>query len=147
MYSRDVFIIQPEWFIYPSNLKSVSQHVRASSFPRWATFLLSLPVWTQLPVGTQIHSSFFPFLFPSTPNYHVPAPTLNLSFNPPLSVADFWTFTPVFFPFSSYCPTLLSSSAHDNSFIPHSADFCKHLSYSQQRRLPLNHWTLLYFNN
>lgn len=26
----------------------------------------------------------FPFLFPSTPNHHVPAPTLNLSSNPPL---------------------------------------------------------------
>lgn len=51
VYLRDIFIIQPECFIYPSRLKSVSQHVRASSFPRWATFLLSL--WTQLAVWTQ----------------------------------------------------------------------------------------------
>lgn len=29
----------------------------------------------------------YPFLFPSTPNHHVPVPTLNLSFSPPLSVA------------------------------------------------------------
>ena len=36
----------------------------------------------------------FPFLFPSTPNHHVPAPTLNLSSNPPLSVAASLKFTP-----------------------------------------------------
>lgn len=40
----------------------------------------------------------FPFLFPSTPNHHVPVPTLNLSFNPPLSVAGSLTFNPFSLP-------------------------------------------------
>lgn len=39
-------------------LNSVSQNVRASSFPPWATFLLSH--WTQLVVWTQIHRYVFP---------------------------------------------------------------------------------------
>lgn len=36
----------------------------------------------------------FPFLLTSAPNPHVPIPTLNLSFNPPLSVAGSLMFTP-----------------------------------------------------
>lgn len=75
----------------------------------------------------------FPFLFPSTPNHHVPAPTLNLSSNPPLFCGSLPKVhpppppPPSFPPLSFLCPTLLPGSAHDNSFIPHSIFFGKDL--------------------
>lgn len=91
----------------------------------------------------------FPFLFPSTPNHHVPAPTLNLSSNPPLSVAASLKFTPyptsssLLPPLSFLCPTLLPGSAHDNSFIPHSAHFWQR----SERALPLTSATPLVFQD
>lgn len=53
---------------------------------------LSLSTACSLNCRSTVLSS--PFLFPSTPNHHVPVPTLNLSFNPPLSVAGSLRFTP-----------------------------------------------------
>lgn len=91
----------------------------------------------------------FPFLFPSTPNHHVPAPTLNLSSNPPLFCGSLPKVhpppppPPSFPPLSFLCPTLLPGSAHDNSFIPHSA----HFWHRSERALPLNSATLLVFQD
>lgn len=87
LYLLDIFILQLKCFIYPS---------RASSFPCRATFLLSLSLSLNTACSLNSRSTVlsFPFLFPSTPNHHVPVPALNLSFNPPLSVAGSLTFTP-----------------------------------------------------
>jgi len=90
VYLRDIFIIQPEWFIYIRQVSpNVSEHLHSHAEPHSSSL-------SEHSLQFELRSTApaFPFLFPSTPNHHVPVPTLNLSFNPPLSVAGSRTFTP-----------------------------------------------------
>lgn len=66
MYLRDIFIIQSECFLYPSRLKSVSQHVRASfSLPT----LSHIPALSEHSLQFEVRSTtpFSPFSFQLPP--------------------------------------------------------------------------------
>lgn len=71
----------------------------------------------------QIHRSLFPLSLSIYPQPPCACPSTKSLLQPTPFCGRLPNVHPLTFPFSSLCPTLLPSSAHDNSFIPHSAHF------------------------
>lgn len=71
----------------------------------------------------QIHRSLFPLSLSIYPQPPCACPSTKSLLQPTPFCGRLSNVHPLSFPFSSLCPTLLPSFAHDNSFIPRSAHF------------------------
>lgn len=91
----------------------------------------------------------FPFLFPSTPNHHVPAPTLNLSSNPPLFCGSLPKVHPPPPPPPSFPPPQLLVPDPPTRLCPRQLFYTPLNLFWQrsERALPLNSATLLVFQD